>query len=422
MKFRLRIRLQNTRFGNRLIFFPAVLFFVSCLGSRSLSRESVPPFLPSEPEPPVPESALPVPEPDPSSSLTLVAAGDNLFHETLFKDFKEGETYNFEPVYEMIKPIIAGADLAFINQETVLGRGSFGYSGYPRFNTPQILAKNLADAGFDIINQANNHIMDMGEAGVRDTLAVWDGIPGTTCLGIHRSREERESRKTIIEKNKIRVGFLAYTYGTNGLSLPRDKPYLVSLIDRETMAAEIGALRPLCDFLVVSMHWGEEYLAPIAGQTSLAEFLARQEVDLVIGHHPHVLQPRAQIPRPGGKQMLCFYSLGNFMSGQTRTDTLVGGLMYVKLSKKDGDTQIAESGIIPVITHYEQGFTGFRVYPLYRYTGELIKKHRFYHEKNGLNMNYINSVLDKLNAKLIMHNPFAPAGAEEEFRVSAAGP
>jgi poly-gamma-glutamate synthesis protein (capsule biosynthesis protein) len=140
---------------------------------------------------------------------------------------------------------------------------------------------------------------------------------------------------------------------------------------------------------------------------------------MVIGHHPHTLQPQTYIPRPGGKQMLCFYSLGNFMSGQTRTDTLFGGLMYVKLTKKNGDVTVADTGIIPVVTHYEQGFTGFRVYPLYQYTGELIKKHRSYHEKTGLNIDYINSVLNKLNAKLIMYNPFAPA---EEFPASAAAP
>lgn len=399
---------------------------MSCLENRDLRFKTDLPFDPAfEPGSPVsglsprtPESALP--PPIPPSSLTLVAAGDNLFHETIFRAFKGKEGYNFDSVYEMIKPVIKAADLAFINQETVLGRESFGYSGYPRFNTPQALAKNLADAGFDIINQANNHIMDMGEAGVRDTIAAWDGIPGTAYLGIHRSQEERDGRKIIIEKNNIRVGFLAYTYGTNGLSIPRDKPYLVSLIDRKTMNSEISALRPLCDFLIVSIHWGDEYApAPVAGQTALAEFLAKQEVDLVIGHHPHVLQPHAYIPRPGGQETLCFYSLGNFMSSQTKLDTLFGGLMYAKLTKTDGKTRVTDTGIIPVVTHYEQGFTGFRVYPLYQYTEELIKKHRYYHEKTGLNINYINTALNKLNIKLIMYNPFTPA---EEFPASTAAP
>jgi poly-gamma-glutamate synthesis protein (capsule biosynthesis protein) len=398
---------MKIRFG---IFFLAVLLLLSCVESRSLRLESTVPVPESPVSEPQTETSTPAAFVELPSSLALVAAGDNLFHETVFGAFKEKEGYNFNPIYEVIKPIIAGADLAFINQETVLGRESFGYSGYPRFNTPQVLAKNLADAGFDIVNQANNHIMDMGEAGIQDTIAVWDGIPGTAYLGIHRSQEERDSRKIIIEKNGIRIGFLAYTYGTNGLSLPRDKPYLVSLIDRKTMAAEIGALRPLCDFLVVSMHWGEEYtLAPVAGQIDLAKFLAEQEVDLAIGHHPHVLQPQEYLPRPSGKQMLCFYSLGNFMSGQIKTDTLFGGLMYVKLTKTDGDTTVTDAGIIPVVTHYERGSTGFRVYPLYQYTDTLIKKHRSYDEKTGLNIKYIYSVLNKLNTKLIMYNPFAPA-------------
>jgi poly-gamma-glutamate synthesis protein (capsule biosynthesis protein) len=171
------------------------------------------------------------------------------------------------------------------------------------------------------------------------------------------------------------------------------------------------------------MHWGEEYtFNPTAEQRALAEFLAGQEVDLVIGHHPHVLQPQVPIPRPGGKETLCFYSLGNFMSGQIRNETLLGGLGYVKLSKEEGNIRVADTGIIPVVTHYEQGFSGFRVYPLYQYTGDLIKKHRSYHEKTGLNIHYINSVLNKLNAKLIMYNPFTSALGEEEFQVPATGP
>jgi poly-gamma-glutamate synthesis protein (capsule biosynthesis protein) len=372
------------------------LLIASC-GSRAVPEQDRP-----SPEPPPPS-------PSPLKSLTIIAAGDNLFHEAIVAAFKEGEGYNFAPIYETVKPIIAGADLAFINQETVLGRESFGYSGYPRFNTPQVLADNLAGVGFDIINQANNHSMDMGEAGVMDTIAIWDTIPEAACLGIHRSQEERDQRNLIIEKNGIRVGFLAYTYGTNGLPLPQDKPYLVSLIEEETMTREIGALRPLCDFLVVSMHWGEEYSAsPSARQTALAKFLAAQKVDLVIGHHPHVLQPAEYILRPDGRQMLCFYSLGNFMSSQRRPATLIGGLMYVKLTGSEQNIMFTDAGIIPVITHYESGSTGYRVYPLYQYTGELIQKHRFYHPKTGLNMEYIHAGLDNLKVKLITANPFAP--------------
>ncbi|MDR2185265.1 MAG: CapA family protein [Treponema sp.] len=376
---------------------------VRTLGLLCLLLASCGPGTVPEPEPP---------EPPRPGELTIVAAGDNLFHETITAAFREEGGWDFAPIYDLIKPVISGADLAFINQETALGRESFGYSGYPRFNTPQALAFNLAAAGFDIINQANNHIMDKGEAGVMDTIAAWDRVRGTAYLGIHRSREERDRRRVIIEKNGLRAGFLAYTYGTNGLAVPGDKPYLVSLIDEETIIRETGALRPLCDVLVVSMHWGDEYgPAPSAGQTALAALLAAQKVDLVIGHHPHVLQPAEYILRPDGRQMLCFYSLGNFMSSQRQPAALVGGLMYVKLTGPAGNIMFADAGIIPVITHYESGWTGYRVYPLYRYTAGLVQKHRSYHAKTGLNMEYINAVLDSLKVKLIMQNPFAPAGA-----------
>ncbi|MDR1618893.1 MAG: CapA family protein [Treponema sp.] len=393
---------MQDRAKNTAAFILLSLILASC-GSLEAAR------LPDE-LPPAAETAAPheeEPHEEEPRYLSIVAAGDNLFHETIVAAFNEKEGYNFAPVYETIKPVIEGADLAFINQETVLGRESFGYSGYPRFNTPRILAQNLADAGFDIINQANNHIMDMGEAGVMDTIAAWDAVPGTVYLGIHRSPEEREGRHIIIEKNGIRVGFLAYTYGTNGLPLPGDKPYLVSLIERETMSREIGALRPLCDFLIVSMHWGEEYApSPSAGQTALAEFLASREVDLVIGHHPHVLQPAAFLPRPGGGQMLCFYSLGNFMSSQRQASTMLGGLMYVKLSKSGGNTALSGAGLIPVVTHYEPGPTGYRVYPLYQYSGDILKKHRLHQGGTGLNAADFYSVLNKLNIKIIMYNPF----------------
>jgi poly-gamma-glutamate synthesis protein (capsule biosynthesis protein) len=158
--------------------------------------------------------------------------------------------------------------------------------------------------------------------------------------------------------------------------VPRDKPYLVSLIDKKIMETEIAALRPLCDVLVVSMHWGEEYRnRPSGEQEELARFLAGRDVDLILGHHPHVLQPYEYLDRPGGGKTLCFYSLGNFLSGQQTTSTQLGGLAYVRIKKFKGRVKIDRAGIIPLVNHYERGFDRFRVYPLFSYTGDLAEKH-----------------------------------------------
>jgi poly-gamma-glutamate synthesis protein (capsule biosynthesis protein) len=308
--------------------------------------------------------------------LTLAAAGDNLLHENLIRRDPKTGAYYFTAYYDEIKPFIEPADIAFINQETLLAGEQYGFSGYPRFNTPQEAGAALAAAGFDVVNHATNHIMDKGEGAVFATMDFWDALPGVSRLGIHRSREDRETRKVIIEKNNITVGFLAYTYGTNGIPVPKDKPYLVSLINEEIMEEEIAALRPLCDILVVSMHWGEEYRSePTGEQKRLARFLAALEVDLILGHHPHVLEPYEYLDRPNGGKTLCFYSLGNFLSGQQTSITQLGGLAYVRIKKFNRQVEIDRAGIIPLVNHYEQGFTRFRVYPLFSYTETLAEKH-----------------------------------------------
>jgi poly-gamma-glutamate synthesis protein (capsule biosynthesis protein) len=309
--------------------------------------------------------------------LTLMAAGDNLYHNVMIRPpVPEPAAYDFTGHYAEIKPLIEPADIAFINQETVLGGETYGFSGYPRFNTPQEVGAALRAAGFDVVNHATNHIMDKGEGAVLATMAYWDSIPGIHYLGIYKSQAERDTKKTIIEKNGIKIGFLAYTYGTNGLAVPKDKPYLVSLTNDAIMEKEIKALRPLCDFLVVSMHWGQEYQHTISGeQERLSLFLAGLDVDLIIGHHPHVVQRYSYLERPGGGKTLCFYSLGNFLSAQTSGATQLGALVYVRIKKTGAVLSIEEEGVIPTVNHYEKNYTGFRVYPLFLYTEELAEKH-----------------------------------------------
>jgi len=352
------------------------------------------------------EKQLDLPPPVITNTLTLVAAGDNLFHETIIDSSLKNGVYDFTPVYSEIKSIIEKADLAFINQETVMGGAKLGYSGYPAFNTPQSLAKTIADTGFDIVNQANNHAMDMGKAGLIATLDLWDTIEGITVIG---ARKEGESAR-IITKNNISLGFLSYTYGLNGNTLPKDNPNLVSLINKNKMETEIDALRPLCDFLIVSMHWGDEYKTePGKTQTDLANFMAEHGVDLIIGHHPHVLQKAQTITLEDGRKTFCIYSLGNFVSNQRETERIIGGMLAVTFTKKTRDEEtnelfISDFGMIPVICHFDRGYINTKVYPLYSYTEELLKNHAL--KNKDLTMDTFYTILKRMETKIYMHNPF----------------
>ena len=358
-------------------------------------------FIVEKPEPVIIEE-----EPEiPRHELTLIAVGDNLFHITLINAHKQSDgSYNFDSIYTEIKDLVQAADIAFINQETVMAGTRFGYSGYPEFNSPQSLAYTLKDTGFDILNIANNHTMDMGRSGLYATLDFLDEIREFTVIG---ARTKGVSFR-LVRKNNITLGFLSYTYGLNGIPLPPEEPNLVSVINRTRMTEEINELRPLCDFLIVSMHWGEEYrlVEPDSYQKSLALFLAQHNVDLIIGHHPHVLQKVELLPRPEGKQTLCFYSLGNFVSHQREKDRILGGMMLVTFTK-DGDAlSISDHGLIPVVTHFENGFTNTKVYPYYLYTEEMLKKHLLHIRDNTMSFEYFKDVLNRLDTKIIMYDPF----------------
>jgi poly-gamma-glutamate synthesis protein (capsule biosynthesis protein) len=352
-------------------------------------------------------------EPPPLFRLRIIAAGDNLLHDTIIRGALEKDGYHFAPIYADVRPIIEAADIAFVNQETVMGGEQYGYSGYPRFNSPGELASALGETGFDIVNHANNHALDMGAAGLLATMDTWDAVSGVQYIGVRRHAEQPP---LIVVKNNIRLGFLAYTQHTNGIALPPGRPWMVSLAKREVMAREIEALRPFCDFVIVSMHWGPEYEhEPSADQLALAEFLAEQRVDLVIGHHPHVLQRFELLPRPDGGKMLCFYSLGAFVSHQWQPETLLGGLMYVELLKEGETVSVGNAGIIPVLTHFEQGFSKTRIIPLYSYTAALAERHRLRAGNSDFTVDFFYAIVTRLYSRVIMYNPFSPspAGAEQ---------
>jgi poly-gamma-glutamate synthesis protein (capsule biosynthesis protein) len=344
------------------------------------------------------------------STLTILAAGDNLIHDIIYFTQRlpgQEEAYNFDSCYAQVKGLVEEADIAFVNQETVMGGRQIGHSGYPVFNTPQEVGDALIKAGFDVANQASNHVMDRGEKAALATIDYWDARPSMIMLGLFRTQEDRDTKKHIIEKNGIKVGFLSYTYGLNGFSLPKDKPWLVPLIDAEVMIREIDRLRPLCDLLVVSMHWGNEFRHEISSQQKqLASMMAEHKVDLILGHHPHVTQPVEVIPRPDGGSLICYYSLGDFVShtqSDWTDDTITGALAYIRVKKqKTGGSVVCTvetAGVIPTVCHYgKERRSPFVVYPLWDYTNELAVRHY----KNNTSVESLNAAARRIFGPRIM--------------------
>ena len=342
--------------------------------------------------PPATETTVPpapIVEPPPLS-LTFVAVGDNLIHNTVFQAAKVQNGYDFTPMYAPVRGLIQSADIAFVNQEAPLATDLFAASGYPNFNTPQEAGRDLLKTGFDIINQANNHAMDRGYKAVLSTVAFWKGQDEGVMIGMYENEGDRTA-PCIVEKNGIKLGLITYTYGTNGIPIPGDRPYLVPLIDRERIKADIVAVRDRCDVLIASMHWGVEYnLGVTDEQQALALFLTEQGVDLIVGHHPHVIEPAQWIQAENGNNAFCVYSLGNFISSQQRRATMLGGMLRVTIEKASDNTiRLIDPGVLPIVTHYEKTGKNYGIYPLYDYSDELAKKHAVNQYDKSVSMDYL---------------------------------
>lgn len=309
----------------------------------------------------------------------LLAVGDIMMHIPQTRSGYDAETgtYNFDSFFAEVKPILSAGDWVFGNLETPLAGEDLGYSGYPLFNAPPELADALKNAGFQVLSTANNHSLDRKETGVLRTLENLRAR-GLVPVGTAASPEEAET--IVIEtRNGIALAFLAYTYGTNGIPLPQDKPYLVSLIDETRMTEQIRKARELgADAVAVSMHFGQEYQSrPNEEQKRLAELLVRAGADIVLGSHPHVLQPyeMIEVMNDAGelRKGVVIYSMGNFISNQDRTrnhnkPTEVGVIFEVEIRKRfpDGDVAIAGTRTIPTYVHkyQEDGKLKYRVLPL----------------------------------------------------------
>jgi len=283
------------------------------------------------------------------SIVTFVAVGDNLIHDSVYYSVQSGNDYDFKPIYAKVKPFISQFDLKFVNQETILGGSELGLSSYPCFNSPFEVGDALLDTGFNLISVANNHTLDRGEEAVRNAVEFWSRH-GIVYSGAEISENKRHIKQFFIYD--IRFAFVAYTYGTNGIAHPDDKYYLTNLYDSEKAAADIQSVRSKTDFIIVSMHWGEEYKNyPNETQKKQASELADLGVDLIIGHHPHVIQPIEFITNKAGHQTMVIYSLGNFLSGQIGIDRLIGMAVSIDI-KKQGSKVSIENPQAQILYHY----------------------------------------------------------------------
>ncbi len=298
-------------------------------------------------------------------TATIGAIGDILIHDLVYEDAKTAKGYDFHPMFEPVNGMLHAPDILTANQESLVGGTGLGISSYPSFNSPFELSDAVMDAGVDIVSTANNHSLDKGFRGVETQIAHFKKI-GLPFTGTAESQESR-NRIVLLTRNGIRLAFLSYTYGTNGIPIPAGKEYAVNLIDKDLMKKDIARARKDSDAVVVSIHWGNEYQRfPSEVQKNLAKFLAGEGVDIIFGSHPHVLQPMEWIKGQGGKKTFVVYSLGNFISAQIGDFKDIGGLVTLKLTKtiteKGTSVEVEDPLFYPTFV-YRKNRRDFRVVP-----------------------------------------------------------
>lgn len=314
----------------------------------------------------------------PSNKLSMVMVGDCLIHRFVYTDALNSDgTYSFDKMFVEVSELIKNHDLAFYNQESIIGGKSLGLSAYPRFNSPEEIGDSMVSLGFNLVSLANNHTMDKGEKGVINSVNYWKTKPGVYYTGQALSDEDRENNIKIEEKNGIKYAFFAYTTVTNGLLPPSGKEYLTNIYSKEKAKNDIDSVKDKVDLIIVSMHWGEEYTTnPNSNQKQVAEELSKMGVNLIIGNHAHSIQPVEMI-----NDTLVFYALGNFISAQDTPDKQTGALITLNINK-DLNGKITFNDIKANLLYtYFKGSHNFKVYPYTKLNNSLLNNYETYYNK-----------------------------------------
>lgn len=376
------------------------------LTATPLPTEALTPTVTSSPtESPVPTAVPTTSTPTPKPSVTLVMAGDILLHTRIHEYSKQADgSYNYDTIFANLAEEISAADLALVNQEVIIGGEELGISGYPSFNAPKEAGEALVKAGFDVVLHATNHALDKKGKGVLNTLQFWEEhYPEIGVLGIHDSKEDQEELY-ITEIEGIRIAILNYTYGTNGIAMPKGMPYAVDMLEKTAVKEDIRRAKEQADIVIVCPHWGTEYqLTPDEKQKQWTELFLEEGVDLVLGTHPHVIEPVELLTNPEtGEQMPVFYSIGNFVNwtsgkGEGVANRMVGGIPDITIERDEkGNAYIADYRITAIVCHVEKKTNGITVYPLSNYTEELAERNAIKNQDPQFSLEYCTNLCNEI--------------------------
>lgn len=320
-------------------------------------------------------------EPEQSLTVDIVCAGDNLIHTPIYRIAKEtagGEGYEFSPAYEHLGTLISDADLAVLNQETIIS-DDFAPDTYPTFCTPTEMARDMTELGFDAFSISNNHVLDKGEAGLISTLNFWkDNYPDNPVYGAYLNEEDMNDIRTL-DVNGIRFAFLGYMDHTNGLSLPQSSDCRITyLSDEETIEKQVKKAAEKADCVIVSVHFGIEVSNIVTGQQKeMSRKLADWGADIIIGTQPHTVQTMEYLDTADGRQAFVFYCLGNLISTMDVPASMAEMLGKITVTKdpETGSITLSEPSAVPLVNYYNKSYTYVGMYPLDQYTRELSATH-----------------------------------------------
>ncbi|MFQ7608182.1 CapA family protein [Blautia marasmi] len=336
--------------------------------------------------------------------IDFLAVGDNIAHLGMRESgMTESGDWNYDAIYQPVKEDVEAADLALVTQETVFVENREDISGYPSFGTPPEFGDALVHTGFDVVAHATNHILDKGTDSIEYTMKWWkENHADTRILGIHESQADADNM-TVIQCKALKLAMLDYTYGLNDIPLAEDKSYMIDVFNEEKARADIKKAREAADVVIVVMHVGDEYVQDVDDQTrQWVNLFLEEDVDIVIGSHPHVIRTMETLTGEDGHKMLVYYSLGNFTSTQNDLPSLLGAMAKITIKKdvKTGAIQIPEHEFIPLLMHYNHDSRTYGIYKLNEYTQELADQHTANERTPGeFSIQYYKDLFEQIKAK-----------------------